>query len=386
MPNILHLADVHISEWSALAGIVRTEEIADGVSVNAAMADLVRTVARICDLAVEGCGHLDGCVIAGDLFDRARPTPGEYAVANEVLYQIRARLPKGQSVLVIAGNHDQPRGATEASALEPLHWEGVRVHETPAVVQYCGLQVGLLPYPRRAAIADAGSTVGEWMAFQCARMAAAKASVLVVHANYRGAVSGTQPRPIEDDATIDVGQAQNFRAVLMGHIHKPQAWTTSMGHVAFPGSTVRQDWGEVGDPPHGALLWQLDEAGAVKACNTIAAEPRLWVDLDLAKPGDAAGWAGIETASPAACVWRLSGTLEHAALLQTRDKLRGLVRAGFYVQDNLQEAREDRARDVNIGKALDDREILARALDARGVTGAAKERALTAHDHLLAGG
>ena len=130
MPGIFHIADLHASEFSPLAGIVRHAQIpGTGVSCNAVALDLIRTVAKLADQAVGYAGApLDGCVIAGDLFDRSRPTPSEYAIAAEVIRQVQARMKPGVPVLIIAGNHDLPRGANEASALEPMHWAGVSVH------------------------------------------------------------------------------------------------------------------------------------------------------------------------------------------------------------------------------------------------------------------
>ena len=398
MASILHFADLHISEFQHLAGTVQHALIPGSeLSVNAAMLDLIRTVVAICDKAVaQNGGPMDGVVIAGDLFDRSRPTPTEYAIANEALHQIRARMKPGVPVLVIAGNHDLPRGAAEASALEPMHWEGVEVHEDPCVREYAGLKFGLLPYPRRAAIADMSMTVADWMSFQVKNLAAKGAQVLVAHANWSGSTHGVQPRPVEDDATLSGDVLGVFRAVMLGHIHKPQAFAQKVaGEVLersaiFPGSTIRQDWGECGDEPHGACLWHFAddvyiEKGAHLHSVLIHAEPRQWVDVDMADQGRLSEWLGIEAADPSKYVWRLSGTLDHASLLQVRADRRKLVSMGYYIQDNLQEEREDRARDAEIGKVINDRDVIKRALRSRGVVEEDAERLLTVHDRLQEG-
>ena len=95
--KILHTADWHVGR--TLRGRNRADE-------HRAVLDEIVAITR--DAAV------DLVLVAGDQFDRAVPTPE----SEEIVYDALLRLARtGAQVVVIAGNHDNPRRLT---AVRPL--------------------------------------------------------------------------------------------------------------------------------------------------------------------------------------------------------------------------------------------------------------------------
>jgi exonuclease SbcD len=87
--KVLHTADWHVGK--VLRGRSRAEEHA-------------RVLAEIVDLA--RAEDVDAVIVAGDVFDTTVPTPPSQALVMRTLLALREG---GREVIVLAGNHDDPR-------------------------------------------------------------------------------------------------------------------------------------------------------------------------------------------------------------------------------------------------------------------------------------
>ena len=120
--NIATIADIHFANHRRFGGRVER-------GLNARARSILNALAAAVDETIEArCSML---VVAGDLFDTARPEPQLEAAAGEEL----ARLgPLGIRVLLLAGNHDQVSTAPGDHALGPLGLlEHVTVVDAPRV-------------------------------------------------------------------------------------------------------------------------------------------------------------------------------------------------------------------------------------------------------------
>lgn len=383
MKRILQLADLHISESATIGGAVRV----DGAGNNLAVADTLAAVSRVV-VAARASGPLDGIVIAGDVFDHARPTPNELRIAAALITYLVGEC-EAKSVLVIPGNHDFPRNPDEASALVSLAWHpSVMLVEQPQVVRYAHTRFACLPYPRRSAVREylgaecEGKEIGILSAALTTLaigMAAQGAEVLLGHATIGGATVGAQPRTIEGDIEIGRAALEQFPAVMLGHIHKQQD--------GYSGSPTVQDFGEEGEAK-GGVMWTRDDFGAWTR-TPINVPGRLWRTVNVAPFNSSEGFssdANLATLEPGG-VYRVRGDLPADTLHAVRDILAGAMTSDAYVQDELRLLVESRARDAEIGRqGIDEAEVLTRAFASRGVPESDHARLLVTHKTVQMGG
>lgn len=381
--RILQLADLHLSESATIAGAVHTNT--DGN--NLAVVDTMHAIERIVE-AARSTGPLDGIVIAGDLFDHCRPTPNELRIAASLCDYLGGSCVAGR-VLMIPGNHDLPRNPGEASGCHPFAWHrAVYLVEDPRVVEYVGLQVACLPYPRRSAVREylgaecEGKEIGILSAALTTLaigMAAQGAEILLGHAAIGGAtVGGYQPRTLTGDIEIGREGLDQFGAVMLGHIHKQQP--------GYSGSPTVQDFGEEGETK-GGILWTSDNGAWTRT--PINVPSRLWRTVNVAPFNSSEGFssdANLATLKPGG-VYRVRGDLPSDTLHAVQAILAGATKAGAYVQDELRLLVESRARDAEIGRqGIDEAEVLTRALTSRGVPETDHARLLALHKHVQQGG
>lgn len=216
----------------------------------------------VVDLAVaEG---VDAVLVAGDLYDRAVPSPETVQTASRILARLgRAGIP----VVVIAGNHDSaPRlGAfTEFLAAGGLH-----LRTRPADVALPVLlpspdapgvppvAVYAIPYLEPELVRDEWSLSGrlhhqDVMAAAMDRIRADLAdrpagtrSVVLAHAFVVGAMPAGSERSIAvggvESVTADVYAGVDY--VALGHLHRPQAVSPT---VRYPGSPLPYSFSEAG--------------------------------------------------------------------------------------------------------------------------------------------
>jgi len=378
MKRILHLGDLHLSETATIAGAV----VLDPSGMNLALLDTVQAVHAVVRAALP----LDGVVIAGDLFDRPRPTPTELRVGTSLLEWIcgAAGIP---NVLVIPGNHDEPRSTSEATACTPAGWHPrVLLVEEPRTVDYAGLRIGCLPYPRRAALRESlpADAVGDATALLSSALTsialglrASGAEVLLAHASIGGATVGAQPRTLEGDIEISRDALDVFPAVLLGHIHQQQI----IRQCGYSGSPTVQDFGEEGEHK-GGLLWTIGDGEFLRS--PVQAPGRTWKTIDL---GAAISMTepDLDHLTPGG-VHRIRGEMSHDMLAATRRDLATSRAGGAFVQDELRLLCEDRVRDREMGQTgLDDAELVRRALASRQVPEGDHGRLVELHSHVQQG-
>ena len=226
--------------------------------------------------------QVDLVLVAGDLFETAAPTAESELIVNRTLLGLAEVAP----VMVIAGNHDNPR---RLAAVAPLLQLGritmVAEPRAPgdggvvAVTTESGtpVQVALLPFVSQRSIIRAGDlmsgagfenaqTYGERMQrvieALCGGFDADHVNILMAHAYVHGGSSGGGERPahLVDEyalATPDFPPSATY--VALGHLHRAQQMLGATA-IHYCGSPLQLDFGE------------QDQA---KQVNLVEAEPGL---------------------------------------------------------------------------------------------------------------
>ncbi|MBN1319379.1 MAG: metallophosphoesterase, partial [Thermoleophilia bacterium] len=146
--RIAHCGDLHLG-----AGYAHGDE--DKGGVNSRLVDFREAWVRSCRQMVEDDVGL--VLLAGDVFESAKPTPTELAAFRAGLdILIDADIPTE----MIPGNHDLPRQAGRTSALRIFdNYRGrVNLRERPTTLRStssCPVAIAYFPYPMRAHIAAA---------------------------------------------------------------------------------------------------------------------------------------------------------------------------------------------------------------------------------------
>jgi exonuclease SbcD len=262
--RFLHTGDWHVGK--TLRGRSRADEHR---AVLAEMAGLVRD------------RKVDVVLVAGDLFDSSSPSPE----AEEIVYRALLDLSKASEwVVVIAGNHDNPR---RLEAVEPLlHLTNIRVLTRPARPDEGGVlalqtkvgaaRIALLPFLSQRNIVkaddlmakDSSQLVGDYAerAERILERLSAHAppprtvNLLLAHAMVHGGVLGGGERSAHTIFEYSV-PATAFPASLhyaaLGHLHRSQKIPGACP-IWYAGSPLQLDFGETDD---------------VKSVNVIEAEP-----------------------------------------------------------------------------------------------------------------
>ena len=262
--KILHTADWHVGR--TLRGRNRAGE-------HRAVLDEIVAIAR--DAAV------DLVLVAGDQFDRAVPTPE----SEEIVYDALLRLARtGAQVVVIAGNHDNPRrltavrpllelaNVTSASSVAPPDKGGVvrlanRRGETACIA--------LFPFQSKRGIVQAEALMAQdaddhqkeyadrcrlIARHLCAGFAADTVNLVVAHLTVVGAMTGGGERTahiFDYYVPADIFPV-SAHYVALGHIHKPQR-IPGRCPIWYAGSPFALDFGET-HGEHSVLLIEA-EAG-----------------------------------------------------------------------------------------------------------------------------
>jgi len=262
--KILHTADWHVGR--ALRGHSRADE-------HRAVLD------EIVQLA--GDERVDLVLVAGDQFDRAVPTPE----SEQIVYDALLRLARtGAQVVVIAGNHDNPRrltavkpllelaNVTSASYVAPPDKGGVVRLATPSGETAC---IALFPFQSKRGIVQAEALMtGDPDDHQkeyadrcraiaralCADSASDTGNLIAGHPTVVGAMADRTERPPPPLACYVPADIFPVAAhyVALGHIHRPQQ-IPGRCPIRYAGSPFALDFGEThGD--HSVLLVEA-EAG-----------------------------------------------------------------------------------------------------------------------------
>ena len=209
---------------------------------------------------------VDVVIIAGDLFESAAPTPESEALVYETLLQLSEQ---AQEVVVIAGNHDNPR---RLNAVAPLLALGNVTVLTDAAAPDAGgfrritigtetLNLALLPFVSQRGIIRAAALM-EGAAFEHANAYADRLRILIEHLTagfdsdsvnivvahgfvFGGtAGGGERAAHLVDEYGLT---AQAFPAtasyVALGHLHRPQKIPGGTP-IHYCGSPLQLDFGE----------------------------------------------------------------------------------------------------------------------------------------------
>lgn len=259
--RLLHTADWHVGK--ALRGRSRQGEHEDVLAELVTVAD-ARAV------------HL--VVVAGDLFDVGTPPPeAERAVYRALL----ALAGQDRQVVIVAGNHDNPR---RLAALRPLLALG-RIHVATEILPAAAggvlrLELGgqranivILPWLSQRYVVhgadlmsrDAGehnqayqARFGQIVRALCAGLDAGEVNLAIGHLHALGGASGGGERAAHTVMDYAV-PATVFPAVLqyvaLGHLHRRQKIDAAVP-VHYPGSPLQLDFGET-QVGHTALIAEL---------------------------------------------------------------------------------------------------------------------------------
>jgi exonuclease SbcD len=215
----------------------------------------------------------DLVLIAGDVYDRAVPSPEAVRLLDDVL--TRLILENQISVLLIAGNHDSPLrlhfGARLMRSLR-LYVFGV-LAEPESFIQMPD-EHGLvcfyaMPYAEPAvvrartqndAITNPESALGSWLdAVRSVHPPQAR-SVIVAHAFVQGGIVSESERQLSIGGTETVSNAlfSGFNYVALGHLHRPQSIGPETVH--YSGSLLKYSFSEC-DHRKSVNVVEMDAAG-----------------------------------------------------------------------------------------------------------------------------
>lgn len=250
--RFLHTADWHVGK--TLRGRSRADE-------HRAVLGEIATIAD--ERAV------DTVLVAGDLFETAAPSPE----SEQIVYQALLALSKERPVVVVAGNHDNPR---RLQAVQPLlGLANVRVLDAVARPDKGGVltlkgksgeqaHIVLLPFVSQRGIvradqlmnADADQHAGQYadrmagvLAALCAGVPPDGVNLVVAHAMVHGGKMGGGERTAHTVFAYSVpGSAfpSHFHYVALGHLHRQQRIDGACP-IHYSGSPLQLDFGETAD-------------------------------------------------------------------------------------------------------------------------------------------
>lgn len=308
--KLIHVADSHLGPSRS--------KLDPEMGLNARLMDTYRCLRFAVEDGIERGGQV--VLFAGDLFHGCRPTPTERRLA---LQAFEPALSKQVPVVLLLGNHDQPRSPSEKHALDTLRdVDGLTIVDQPQTL-YAGtdawnydpprfvvtsndvrdgdpfkpkLQIACAPWPnrqlllkdeenRKLSVGELNLLMREKMNDVLRGLAAQRVegipSVLLGHFAVDTAAAGKQNTLmlLGGDWTINLHDlaALGFDACLLGHIHKPQM-LNSDPLIIYSGSPEAVTFGEEGE----AKIYNLIEIedGRVSA-EPIETPYRKFVTLDL---------------------------------------------------------------------------------------------------------
>lgn len=245
---------VHTSDWHAGRLWRRVNRIGE----------LEAALGSMCDW-VEGNG-VDLVLMTGDVFDNGSPHPD----AERLVFRVLKRLGRVCPVVLIAGNHDDPRRVEAWGQLAEL----AHIHciAKPRRVEAGGIlelrsrdgrekaRVAPIPFApikwfvEAAGLADEGKAMKSYadnvsaLAAQLAEGFSADAiNILMAHTHVEGAKLARSERAAtvgEQWAVTPENLPFSAQYIALGHIHRPQAVRHG---VEYAGSPLQLDFGEEGE-------------------------------------------------------------------------------------------------------------------------------------------
>jgi exonuclease SbcD len=248
---------LHTSDWHVGRNIRGRSRSAEHEAV----------LAEIASIAAEE--HVDLILVTGDLFDTAAPTPEAERVCYRALLDLEAT---GAQVVVICGNHDNPR---RLEAVAPMLARGavtvvpaLSTHDEGGLLEFTAgdgsaVQIACLPFlSQRAALnvgdlfersateqsTDYGDYIGSAVRYLCEPFRKDSVKLVAAHLFARGGAETGSERAAHTAFGYAVS-AQVFpptaHYVALGHLHRPQSVTE--GRIRYAGSPLQLDFGEAGE-------------------------------------------------------------------------------------------------------------------------------------------
>ena len=212
---------------------------------------------------------VDAVLVAGDLFDTAAPGPE----SEEIVYETLLSLSRKRTVVVIAGNHDNPN---RLNAVKPLLGLG-NVIALPRVArpEEGGVlelettsgeraRVVLLPFVSQRGIVRAEALMSQdsdqhateyaerlvnVLAQLCADADSNIVNIVLAHAMVHGGAMGGGERSAHTVFQYSIPTAAfpaEFHYVALGHLHRPQQLPGACP-IHYSGSPLQLDFGETED-------------------------------------------------------------------------------------------------------------------------------------------
>ena len=228
-----------------------------------------------------------------------------------------------------------------------------------------GVLLSCLPAVNKGQVAaavgaeNAAEAVGEhvaallrgWAPSHDAARAEGVPTVIVTHGTVSGALTehGVPMAGLDHEYTTGALFASHATAVMVGHIHKHQAWARDDRLIAYPGSLGRLHHGEY--DPKGWLLWDVQAHTAT--LEFIATPARELVGIDFPGAPDMTELARIAAATPAHAHVRVRYSIdeEHRASVD-RDAIAALFAGCADVRIEGAIVPVQRQRAAGIGQAV----------------------------------
>jgi exonuclease SbcD len=279
MTRLLATGDLHIGAGAGYAD----DRLADQEDV----------LEQIVDVARER--DVDGVLLAGDIFDRPKPTPAELHLFGRFARRLEQAAIPAVAVLGNAG-HDQ-LGADQPSALELFSFgEWMRVSRHPEVLQLGGVAVCTLPstpvsrlVAARGGRDDVNELAVALLLDTCADIRAQVKSTPAVLLGHWAVSGASLPNglPVSDlhepVLPLDALETLDFDAMVFGHIHKAQMLEASVAGFTtafYVGSPMTLNFGEA-NVEHGAYVLEWQPGPDVFSAELVPLLSRRFVTVDV---------------------------------------------------------------------------------------------------------
>ena len=239
--NFIHTADWHLGRQFHNVSLIEDQR---------------HLLAQLVALADDA--EVDAFIIAGDVFDRAIPSPEAVALLDDFLAEMTLGLKI--PVVMIAGNHDSPGRLGFGSRL--FRMAGVFVHgqveaqPQPLVIRdkWGPVHLCALPYAEPAVTRDRTGEAGlhshEQALAHLASVARAQIpdgerSVCIAHCFAAGGEESESERPLSvgGSGAVSLKCFEGFSYTALGHLHRPQR----VGErIRYSGSLMKYSFSEIG--------------------------------------------------------------------------------------------------------------------------------------------
>ncbi len=256
---------------------IHTGDLHIGKSVNgfSMLEDQKHILNQIIEAAVSN--GADGCILAGDIYDRAIPTGEAVSLLDDFLTRLANA---GIRVFLISGNHDSPERINFGGEIFKNHnvfvagtYQGVLPQVTVSDVDG-EVTFVMMPFVKAGYLNAATNNEAVEKMLKDLPKIQSDRRVLLTH--YFVTNGGWEPELSESETTIHVGGLDNVEAglfqgfdyVALGHIHKAQQITPS---IRYAGAPLAYSFAEAGQTKS-VYLVTLAEKGEVQV-ESIALSP-----------------------------------------------------------------------------------------------------------------